>query len=324
MKNITKLLAVALLVLPFGALPAEAATTWNVTGNYVINMDYLGSDNFHDVSLVQDGLDNLTGNGGSPAGANVYTWVITSGSVVDNTIHFIADYTATPDAVVPQTTLHATGTIALDGTMSGTWSDNYQGGDRSGTWTTASGSALTGVLHAEDFGVVDYDTGLGQLAGYTAGFGLTGATLEGASSVEVKLYSGATLLQTNTAIFPKFNDDITGTQFSSPFDVSGTFDYVTDGYWTNVREVQYGQSVPATRVVATVTLENGKVVVAENTNLVGNPEDIYPEVPPTPTTPTSKEECKHGGWMTFADHAFKNQGECVSYLQSNEKAGKRS
>jgi hypothetical protein len=75
---------------------------------------------------------------------------------------------------------------------------------------------------------------------------------------------------------PKFNADITGVQFSSPFDVSGTFDYVTDGYWTNVRETQYGQSVPATKVVATVTLANGKVVTAENTNLTGDPTTIYP------------------------------------------------
>jgi hypothetical protein len=136
---------------------------------------------------------------------------------------------------------------------------------------------LLGALAAEDFGVVNYDTGLGMLKGYTAGFGVTGMTLEGAQSVVVKLYgAGDTLLQTNTAILTKFNADITGTQFSSPFDVSGTFNYVTDGYWTNVHEAQYGQSIPATKVVATVTLSNGKVVTAQNTNLTGDPTTIYP------------------------------------------------
>ncbi len=39
--------------------------------------------------------------------------------------------------------------------------------------------------------------------------------------------------------------------------------------------------------------------------------------------PTDKNECKNGGWMTFNSPTFKNQGQCVSYVQSNEKAGKR-
>ena len=30
--------------------------------------------------------------------------------------------------------------------------------------------------------------------------------------------------------------------------------------------------------------------------------------------PTSKDECKNGGWETFNDPSFKNQGECVSYV----------
>lgn len=194
--------------------------------------------------------------------------------------------------------------------------------DDAGSWTVSNvvigDAATTASLSAEDFGVVDYNTGAtGQLSGYTAGFGLTDATLAGAQSVVVKLYSGSTLLQTNTAIISKFNADITGTQFSSPFDVSGTFNYPLDGYWTNVRETQYGQSLPATRVVATVTLQNGDVVTAENTVLTGDPTTIYPENPPV-TTPTTKDQCKNGGWMTFTNPSFKNQGQCVSSVASHK------
>ncbi len=277
--------AFAFLVLPLSMTSVRAATAWNTTGTYVVDMEYLGNHYSHDMSLTQDAIGNVMGNGGSPVGANVYTWTIISGSVSGNTIDLLANYTATADAVTPQTTLHIHGTVANNGTMSGTWSDDYQGGARSGTWTTTTGTAVAvGSLVAEDFGVVNYNTGLGQLAGYTAGFGLSSNTLAGATSVVVKLYSGETLLQTNTAILSKFNADITGSQFSSPFDVSGTFNYVTDGYWTNVREAQYGQSVPATRVVATVTLANGKVVTAENTALVGDPATIYP-TNPTNTAP---------------------------------------
>ncbi len=273
-------LTLALLFSSLGGTAQAADPTFDASGTYVVNMEYLGSNHQHDMTLVQADNGTLTGNGGSPAGSNVYTWVITSGSVSGNTIDFLANYTATADAVSPQTVLHVVGTIAANGTISGTWSDNYQGGSRSGALTTVSGSAdALGTLNAEDFGVVNYNTGLGILKGYTAGFGLDDATLAGATSVVVKLYSGNTeadLLQTNTAILSKFNADITGTQFSSPFDVSGSFAYAADGYWTNVRQAEYGQTEAATRVVATVTLANGKVVTATNTNLTGNPSDIFP------------------------------------------------
>lgn len=40
--------------------------------------------------------------------------------------------------------------------------------------------------------------------------------------------------------------------------------------------------------------------------------------------PTDKSQCKKNGWMTFNNPTFKNQGDCVSYLQSNDNAGKRN
>lgn len=147
MKNtLTKFALGASLLLPFAfAAPALAATDWDTTGAYVVSFTCLvgcpPGPYLHDMSLAQDGSDNLTGSGGSPAGANVYTWVITSGAVSDNTISFSVNYTATPDAVTPLTVMPVTGTIAPGGTMSGTWSDNYSGGVRSGTWVTTSGNA---------------------------------------------------------------------------------------------------------------------------------------------------------------------------------------
>lgn len=43
-----------------------------------------------------------------------------------------------------------------------------------------------------------------------------------------------------------------------------------------------------------------------------------------PVVPTDIDQCKKGGWETFTDVEFKNQGACVSYVQSNENAGKRN
>jgi len=44
--------------------------------------------------------------------------------------------------------------------------------------------------------------------------------------------------------------------------------------------------------------------------------DFTPE-PPAPTVPTDKDQCKKGGWQTFTNPSFKNQGQCVSYVQHN-------
>lgn len=39
--------------------------------------------------------------------------------------------------------------------------------------------------------------------------------------------------------------------------------------------------------------------------------------------PTNMDQCKKDGWKTFNNPTFKNQGACISYVQSNENAGKR-
>jgi hypothetical protein len=43
--------------------------------------------------------------------------------------------------------------------------------------------------------------------------------------------------------------------------------------------------------------------------------DFEPLVGP----PTSKDQCKNGGWQTFNNPAFKNQGDCVSYVATKGK-----
>ena len=143
--TILKITALALLIAPFGAaLPAlAAAPQWDTTGSYVVAMNYQSINYAHDMTLSQAADGTLTGNGGNPVGANVYMWVLTSGTVSGNVIDFTANYTATADAVTPQTTMHVVGTIASDGTMSGTWSDNYQAGVRTGSWTSTTGTADT-------------------------------------------------------------------------------------------------------------------------------------------------------------------------------------
>ncbi len=125
---------------------AQAVTpAWNTTGSYDVAFTCVtgcSGSYTHDLELTQDSSGNLTGSGGYPANTtNVYTWVLTSGTVSGNSVDFLANYTATPDAVTPQTVMHVTGTVAGDGSISGTWTDNYQGGSRGGTFTTTAGHA---------------------------------------------------------------------------------------------------------------------------------------------------------------------------------------
>jgi hypothetical protein len=35
--------------------------------------------------------------------------------------------------------------------------------------------------------------------------------------------------------------------------------------------------------------------------------------------PTSKDQCKDGGWQSFDNPTFKNQGDCVSYVATKGK-----
>jgi hypothetical protein len=38
--------------------------------------------------------------------------------------------------------------------------------------------------------------------------------------------------------------------------------------------------------------------------------------------PTTKSACKNGGWKSFTNPSFKNQGQCVSYVAHHTKHGK--
>jgi len=88
----------------------------------------------------------------------------------------------------------------------------------------------------------------------------------------------------------------------------------------------------------TTTYNNGKYLIrlaardkADNRDLSGNPyiggDDsqhvIKVTVKNTPGhngSSTDKDQCKKGRWKEFHNPSFKNQGDCVSYFQGNEKA----
>jgi len=160
-----------------------------------------------------------------------------------------------------------------------------------------SDTMVVAGLNAQDFGYMYFS----DVMGVSAGFLPVNFTLDMADSIVVELFSGPEtayeLLQTNTAISPAAM--AAWTQFSGPFDIFGTFDYVADGVWTNVRESEYGQTEIPTRVLATVTLPGGITLTAENTILTGErgyiidtfDEELATEPIATSSTPPKSSDC---------------------------------
>jgi hypothetical protein len=66
------------------------------------------------------------------------------------------------------------------------------------------------------------------------------------------------------------------------------------------------------------------------TNFVGNADALTIGVSGNNTTydfelaaaPTGKAQCKHGGWKQFNNPSFKNQGQCVAYVNHHNGKGK--
>lgn len=120
-------------------IPVHAVTpTWNVNGVYTLDFEYGGAHYVHDATISgQDGAGNFMIEGGYAAGAAVYDYEWNgTGNVAGTTLTMSTDYTVG----APGTHMDMTGTIAPDGTLSGTWTDNF-GGARAGTWTSATGVA---------------------------------------------------------------------------------------------------------------------------------------------------------------------------------------
>lgn len=105
-------------------------TGWNVTGSYVINVRWLDVDYPETLILTQNGT-NITGVSLDTIPPASY-FVVYNGSVIGNVINIYAN----KGSLV----VHMSGTIAADGSMSGSWADEAPG-IRTGTWATTSGVA---------------------------------------------------------------------------------------------------------------------------------------------------------------------------------------
>ena len=74
--------------------------------------------------------------------------------------------------------------------------------------------------------------------------------------------------------------------------------------------------MPAARGNTAAGIINGKLYVAggSNANGVLNTLEVFT---PQPSLPTTKDQCKSGGWQAFG--VFRNQGDCVSFVATKGK-----
>jgi hypothetical protein len=126
------------------------------------------------------------------------------------------------------------------------------------------------------------------------------------------------------------------TDFSSRFTITSASDKVTgfkllvgDNSTAECALLSNGVGLVSSEInaVYAATINKAQADVGTATVSVGGSTGLPPVVKetftstsvggPPPTTPTSKEQCKHGGWKNFGG-LFKNQGQCVSFVAEEQ------
>jgi hypothetical protein len=305
LKKIVASLIAGLFVFVALISPVFAVAPWNVSGNYEVTFFLTGDTTpyTHHVTLSQTGI-TVTGDGGYPAiGSESHHWNITSGTVTTNTINLTANY----DLGAVGTTMSMTGTIASDGTVTGTWSDNFEG-SRSGTWSITKGVSVP-LIHTPANNST-LTTSAAVKIDWTDAIGANSPIV-----YQYEAYSDANYTSLVYSSLFTLSDSEIPTPGTPPGDyyvrVRAQNASADISAWSNGASNPYKITVTADSVSPTPTLT------------------LTPTLSPTVTPilvgpPTNKDLCKDNGWKTFNNPTFKNQGACVSYVQSNDNAGKRN
>lgn len=229
--------------------------------------------------------------------------------------------------------------LSTTASFAGTFSDNFDDGNADGWWLGYSigQPSLYGNWRVEN-GTLAQDSGLDGVVALVNDLQITDQTVE----TDLKLNGpsgggGVTFwFQNNNtlALVALSNGTLTvgeveegtwhSTGYSYPFSVN-------DNKWVNLKvdansstgELNvYVDNVYVLTHFLTTTHRTGQTGVFHGN--AGGYFDNFSITSSSITDPlTNKDQCKKDGWKTFSNPAFKNQGACVSYVVSNENAGKR-
>ncbi len=146
---------------------------------------------------------------------------------------------------------------------------------------------VQGTTNPANFVLNVIATGLNRSVPHTVK--LTMDVLDGPSNDVVKVYIDGTLVHTGTSWenYYRFDSEASAEQYVR----------TTDSLIFQARSG--GGTAPA-------TLGNGFLI--DNLSLSSGPIPVG--------SPTNKDQCKKDGWKTFTNPIFKNQGDCVSYVET--------
>jgi hypothetical protein len=183
------------------------------------------------------------------------------------------------------------------------------------------GNACPGVSSTFSGGVLHLSKPCATATNASAGAEITGANGQSFTSASFTLASTAQCQGGS----PRFNVFTTaGTFFLGCNNVTPTLN--ADGTATYTFDAATlaaaGQQVPT----PTGTITQVEVLIdvqgsADLSNIMFNGVTQAP-VPAPVGPPTTKAQCKHGGWKTFTNPSFKNQGQCVSFVAHHTHHGK--
>jgi hypothetical protein len=139
------------------------------------------------------------------------------------------------------------------------------------------------------------------------------SAFEGCGSFSVSFFVDGSLVHTSAVL--------------GPFQRTGEFDAgpVSTGQHTVAVRAT---GVPGGCNTGTLTSWAGRLFITTNDDPPPPPtpdpsEEPVPDPGPDPNPeggsgPASKGDCKNGGWKTFSSPSFKNQGQCVAFVEKQE------
>jgi hypothetical protein len=165
-------------------------------------------------------------------------------------------------------------------------------------------STFSGVLHLSKPCTTATNASAGATITGVSGQTFTSASFTLASPAQCQGGSPRFNVVTNVGTFFLGCNNVTAT-----INANGSATYT----FTAATIAAGGNQVP----VPTGTISSVEVLidvqgVADLTNITFNGQT---QVPLIMGGPTSKNQCKHGGWKSFTSPSFKNQGQCVSWFE---------
>ena len=313
-KFLLSIAALGLVAMVF--MPTYATENWDLTGSYTIDSTCTagcaGTYSHHmDVTSMDLESGEFSGTGYYIVNPS-YTWDM-DGTLSGDTVNFNILYTGLNSGYY----VDFTGQVDGNGTMSGTavsstgqtfdWSTSDKATFNRRAYITSPDEGenvwgevtFSAYLVDDDADPIQWAVRKGTCAaGTNTVFGNVDGKTD-VASIDTSNLSNQTF---------SFTDDMTGMELGMYCFI---YNPVEDAGEVNIRLTRQFQLVEPPVEDVPGCMDS----TAHNYDSEANVDDgscLY--------TPTNKDQCKNGGWMLFNDPTFRNQGDCVSWLQASPNA----